>query len=271
MKWSSGHTVVVGCALASVLSVLVVSGQDVLALISRPSLEAAPPPATAIASYQAEATDVVPVIPEVPASPVTGTPPGAAQSAQKVDTQTVDTQPVDAQTTDTQTTDAQATGNPPTPDTLGTPAAPTTVQPSSAAGSPTSAEPTQPDQPDPAAESPTRPSLAEGRRLAAQLYSGQLRRVWERFSPSVQAEWKTFGAFAAYRAAGREVYGAEQQVLREDLSQSGDVTYYTRTARFERGPDTDWTLILGFNGQGQVQEFGIVGAGLLPQTPTTAN
>ncbi|GAA5532626.1 hypothetical protein [Deinococcus aluminii] len=107
--------------------------------------------------------------------------------------------------------------------------------------------------------------LARGRQLTDQLYGGQLNQLWAAFLPALRAEWGSFSAFQAYRAGGLKAYGAETGVLKEELAQDGGLTYYTRTSTFERGPRTGWTLIFGLDAQGRVREFGIVGAGLLPE------
>ena len=107
--------------------------------------------------------------------------------------------------------------------------------------------------------------LVRARLLTKRLYDGPLQEVWAAFSPGVQAEWGSYEKFAAFRAGGRQAYGAETRVLSEGLTRSGGVTYYTRTATFERGPRDGWTVIMGLDSAGQVQEFGIVGAALLPE------
>lgn len=117
----------------------------------------------------------------------------------------------------------------------------------------------------PLTAAPADAALLRARLLTGRLYDGPLQEVWAAFSPKVRAEWGSFGKFAAFRAGGRRAYGAETGVLNEQLTRSGGVTYYTRTATFERGPRDGWTVILGLDSAGQVQEFGIVGAGLLPQ------
>ncbi|GMA16469.1 hypothetical protein E5F05_14065 [Deinococcus metallilatus] len=117
----------------------------------------------------------------------------------------------------------------------------------------------------PATPAPAPTPLARGRQLTDQLYGGQLKQLWAAFLPALRAEWGSFSAFQAYRAGGLKAYGAETGVLKEEVAQDGGLTYYTRTSTFERGPRTGWTLIFGLDTQGRVREFGIVGAGLLPE------
>ncbi|MFD1734825.1 hypothetical protein ACFSC4_31515 [Deinococcus malanensis] len=67
----------------------------------------------------------------------------------------------------------------------------------------------------------------------------------------------------------RQAYGAEITVREEKVVRDGGLTYYTRTASFQRSPNADWTVIFGLDAQGRVQEFGIVGAGVLPGNVTS--
>lgn len=106
--------------------------------------------------------------------------------------------------------------------------------------------------------------LTLARWLTQQWYDGTLEPVWASFSPTVRAQWGSYRQFQSFRTGGQRAYGAETAVLREALTPSGELTYYTRTASFERGPRDGWTLIIGLDGSGQVREFGVVGAALLP-------
>ncbi|WP_102128006.1 hypothetical protein [Deinococcus planocerae] len=115
------------------------------------------------------------------------------------------------------------------------------------------------------APAPTLDPLARGRELTGLLYSERLEEVWAAFLPAVRADWRDFADFRAYRRSGLEAYGAETRVLGERVTRGGGLTYYTRTATFERGPREGWTLIFGLDSRGRVQEFGIVEAGLVPQ------
>ncbi|WP_412026497.1 hypothetical protein [Deinococcus yunweiensis] len=107
-------------------------------------------------------------------------------------------------------------------------------------------------------------SLQLARWLTQQWYDGTLEPVWASFAPAVKAQWGSYSQFRTFRAGGQRAYGSETAVLREALTPSGDLTYYTRTASFERGPKDGWTLIIGLDAGGQVREFGVVGAALLP-------
>lgn len=107
-------------------------------------------------------------------------------------------------------------------------------------------------------------TLARGRELAQMLFTQRLSGFWGAFSPSVRREWGDYPAFAAYREGGLKAFGAETGVVAEDVRRSGGVSYYTRTATFERGPKHSWTLILGLDSSGTVVAFNIVAADMLP-------
>ncbi|WP_216324352.1 hypothetical protein [Deinococcus aestuarii] len=121
---------------------------------------------------------------------------------------------------------------------------------------------TPPPAPTPSpAPTSTLDPIARGRELTGLLYSERLEEVWAAFLPAVRADWRDLADFRAYRRSGLEAYGAETRVLGERVTRGGGLTYYTRTATFERGPRGGWTLIFGLDSRGRVQEFGIVEAG----------
>ena len=107
-------------------------------------------------------------------------------------------------------------------------------------------------------------TLARGRELAQMLFTQRLSGLWGAFSPSVRREWGGYPAFVAYREGGLKTYGAETGVVAEDVRRSGGISYYTRTAVFERGPRHNWTLILGLDPGGTVVAFNVVAADVLP-------
>ncbi|GGJ65824.1 hypothetical protein [Deinococcus aquiradiocola] len=106
--------------------------------------------------------------------------------------------------------------------------------------------------------------LDRGRDLTRLLFTQRLAALWRTFAPGVREEWGSLAAFREYRQGGLATFGAEVSVLAEDVRRSGNVTYYTRTATFERGPRGPWTLIFGLDDAGQVVEFNIVAADVLP-------
>ena len=118
----------------------------------------------------------------------------------------------------------------------------------------------------PAVTAPALPAMSKdavlkrGRQLIEWFYAQNLDPVWTAFLPTARAD---FGgdlvAFKAYRAMGVTTYGKESRLISEEVQQGDGVTYYLRTAIFERGPKVLWTLAFGLNAQGQVVTFGILG------------
>ena len=129
----------------------------------------------------------------------------------------------------------------------------------------------------PPSPAPTQTTLASvvspmerGRGLTALLYTNRLSQLWEEFQPSAQQEWGTLRDFQAYRQGGLRAYGNETKVLSETVRQAGSVSYYTRTATFERGPKSGWTIIFAIDTSGRVVDFGIVAADILPAATAAA-
>ncbi|MBB5235014.1 hypothetical protein [Deinococcus budaensis] len=110
----------------------------------------------------------------------------------------------------------------------------------------------------PAATAAERAALTRGRALVADFYALRVERLWQSFTPQMQAEWGPLAAFRAYREAGLRTYGAERRVLRERTFTQGGVTYYVRSATFGRDPGTVWAVVLGFDAVGRVARFAIV-------------
>ena len=108
-------------------------------------------------------------------------------------------------------------------------------------------------------------ALARGRELAGLFYNQRLTTLWSAFSPAVKTEWGGFSGFQAYRLGGLKAFGEEKTLVAEDVRRNRGVSYYTRTATFELGPEKPWTLIIGLNPQGQVVDFNVVAASVLPQ------
>ena len=102
--------------------------------------------------------------------------------------------------------------------------------------------------------------LKRGRQLIEWFYAQNLGPVWTAFLPTARADFgDDLAAFKAYRAMGVTTYGKESRLISEEVQSEGGVTYYLRTATFERGPKVLWTLAFGLNAQGQVMTFGILG------------
>ena len=108
-------------------------------------------------------------------------------------------------------------------------------------------------------------TLTRGRELAGLFYSQRLTPLWSAFSPTLKAQWQGFAGFQTYRMGGLKAFGAEKTVTAEDVRQDSGVSYYTRTAIFALGSEKPWTLIVGLNSRGQVVEFNVVAAAVLPQ------
>lgn len=122
--------------------------------------------------------------------------------------------------------------------------------------SPGAAQTASPAVSSPAASSPAeRAALARGRTLVADFYAVRVDRLWQAFTPEVRAEWGTLAALRAFREAGVRTYGAERRVLRERTFTDAGVTYYVRSATFERDTPNVWAVIFGFDPSGRVQLF----------------
>ena len=102
--------------------------------------------------------------------------------------------------------------------------------------------------------------LARGRQLVAWFYAQNLDPVWAAFLPTARAGFgDDLSIFRAYRANGVITYGKESRLLSEDVQTMDGVTYYLRTATFEKGPRVQWTVAFGLDAAGQVVDFGILG------------
>ncbi|WP_407570383.1 hypothetical protein [Deinococcus altitudinis] len=102
--------------------------------------------------------------------------------------------------------------------------------------------------------------LARGRQLVTWFYAQNLDPVWAAFLPTARADFGgDLSAFKTYRANGVTNFGKESRLLSEDVQSMDGVTYYLRTATFEKGPRVQWTVAFGLNAQGQVVNFGILG------------
>ncbi|GGR00808.1 hypothetical protein [Deinococcus ruber] len=110
-------------------------------------------------------------------------------------------------------------------------------------------------------------ALKRGRQLVTWFYAQNLTPVWAAFLPTARAGFGgDLKVFQAYRANGVVTYGKELRLISEDVRVQDGVSYYLRTATFEKGPDVQWTVVFGLDSVGRVVEFGIIGAGeALPQ------
>ncbi|MEF2277363.1 hypothetical protein V3W47_03570 [Deinococcus sp. YIM 134068] len=209
-----------------------------------------PPPARPAASTETQTQAAIPPRPTRTAASPAPLPSATAPTATRVTATPAPTTP-------------KASTPPPSPAAASAQVAPESATPKATAMNtpvtPPVPAPTTQARPEPA---PAATPLDRGRELTRWLYGERLDEVWAAFSPTVRAEWGSLDAFRAYRAGGQQAYGAEMQVLDEQVTRDGTVTYYTRTATFERGERSRWTVIFGLDDRGRVQEFGIVGADL---------
>ena len=142
---------------------------------------------------------------------------------------------------------------------LGLAAPPGLAQSNSIPAKPPAATPAvgTPAAPAPLARAAT---LARGRQLTRLFYAQQLGPVWDAFLDSAREGYGgDLEAFKAYRANGVVTYGKETRVVSEEVRVIGGLSYYLRTATFERGPRVSWTVYFALNAAGKVVEFGILG------------
>ena len=102
--------------------------------------------------------------------------------------------------------------------------------------------------------------ITRGRQLVTWFYAQNLEPVWAAFLPTARADFGgDLNIFKAYRAGGVTTYGQETRLISEEVQQDEGVTYYLRTATFERGPRVQWTVAFGMDSMGRVVTFGILG------------
>ncbi|TSA84694.1 hypothetical protein FNU79_10705 [Deinococcus detaillensis] len=95
------------------------------------------------------------------------------------------------------------------------------------------------------------------RALLEEFYAVKLERLWAAFTPDVKAQWGTFDGFTQYRKTGVEQFGAQKELVAEKTFVRGGVTYYVRSATFEKSPQVVWAVAFGFDQLGRVSDFGI--------------
>jgi murein DD-endopeptidase MepM/ murein hydrolase activator NlpD len=78
--------------------------------------------------------------------------------------------------------------------------------------------------------------LAEGRERSEAFLRGDLAPVWEAMTPDMQEALGSLEALARFRGDLERSYGAERDVLDEDVRREGDVDLYLRTARWTKLP-----------------------------------
>ncbi|AZI41459.1 hypothetical protein EHF33_00725 [Deinococcus psychrotolerans] len=95
------------------------------------------------------------------------------------------------------------------------------------------------------------------RALLEEFYAVKLERLWAAFTPDVKAQWGTLDGFTQYRKTGVEQFGAQKELVAEKTFMRGGVTYYVRSATFEKSPQVVWAVAFGFDQLGRVSDFGI--------------
>ena len=110
---------------------------------------------------------------------------------------------------------------------------------------------------------PAKQSAAEkiiqtrARTLLSEFYAVKLDRLWAAFTPDVKAQYGDLAGFTAYRKTGVEQFGAQKELVAEKTFVQSGVTYYVRSATFEKAPQIVWALSMGFDQVGRVNAFGI--------------
>ena len=95
------------------------------------------------------------------------------------------------------------------------------------------------------------------RALLAEFYAVNLKNIWAAFTPEVRQQWGDFAGFTQYRQTGVEQFGAEQELVNEKTFVRDGVTYYVRSATFEKAPQLVWAVAFGFDQLGRISDFGI--------------
>ncbi|AWN23238.1 hypothetical protein DKM44_08380 [Deinococcus irradiatisoli] len=95
------------------------------------------------------------------------------------------------------------------------------------------------------------------RALLEQFYAVNLTAMWAAFTPEVKAQWGNLEGFTQYRKTGVEQFGAQKELVAEKTFMRGGVSYYVRSATFEKAPQIVWALTFGFDQLGRISEFGI--------------
>lgn len=100
-------------------------------------------------------------------------------------------------------------------------------------------------------------ALTRGRTLMKEFYAVKLDNLWNAFTPDVRGQWGTLAGFRQFRETGVREYGAEEELVRERTLTRAGVTYYIRSAAFQKAPKLVWALTIGFDKAGKISAFGI--------------
>ncbi|QFP77212.1 hypothetical protein [Deinococcus sp. AJ005] len=100
-------------------------------------------------------------------------------------------------------------------------------------------------------------AFTRGQALMAEFLALKVERLWNTFSPDVQAQYGTLDGFTAFRKTGIEQYGKETRLVRERTFMQGGEAMYVRSSIYEKYPDQVWAFVMGFTGQ-KVTSFGVL-------------
>lgn len=100
-------------------------------------------------------------------------------------------------------------------------------------------------------------AFTRGQALMAEFLALKVERLWNTFTPDVQAQYGTLAGFTSFRKTGIEQYGKETRVVRERTFTQGGEAVYVRSSIYEKYPDQVWAFVVGFTGQ-KVTSFGVL-------------
>lgn len=100
-------------------------------------------------------------------------------------------------------------------------------------------------------------AFTRGKVLMAEFLALKVGRLWNTFSPDVQAQYGSLDGFTAFRKTGIEQYGKETKLVRERTFMQGGEAVYVRSSIYEKYPDQVWAFVMGFTGQ-KVTSFGVL-------------
>jgi hypothetical protein len=93
-----------------------------------------------------------------------------------------------------------------------------------------------------------------GRQYTTWFYTGEIDRIWERFSPEMKKAMGSVETLRAFRTQVESQIGTETSILNEKVSPVDSFQVYTRKAKFSKAPMTivvEWTL----SGDGTIAGF----------------
>ncbi|QLG10132.1 hypothetical protein HLB42_04640 [Deinococcus sp. D7000] len=100
-------------------------------------------------------------------------------------------------------------------------------------------------------------AFTRGHALMAEFLALKVERLWNAFTPDVQAQYGSLAGFTAFRKTGFEQYGKETRVVRERTFTQGGEALYVRSSIYEKFPDQVWAFVMGFTGE-KITSFGVL-------------